>query len=135
MSSDLGDQCRVVILRPSRPIAADPLPADALMADWLDSLYRSLFSHMPARRRRWLHRKFRLSGEVMSWLDARNRTLEERTAFAELLLRLDADPVSGTTPVLRPGAPPGMRWIPFGAHKAIFVLDPSSNQIHIVTCV
>lgn len=104
------------------------------MHDWLEQLRGLISGSAIARPRKWLHRRFRLSGEVVAWLDAPGRTVDDRCAFAELLLRLDADPITCSVAVLRPDAPRGMRWAPFGSHKAIFTLDSSGNSIRVVLC-
>jgi len=99
------------------------------MADWLDSLDRWL--NPP--RRRILHRQFVMADPVVAWIASPLRTPEELLAFADLLLRLDANPVLISAPILRPGAPPGMRWVALGQVRVIFVFDPSRASIHIVT--
>ncbi len=93
------------------------------MWEWLDELGEWLGTRAAAKERRWLHRHFRLSGPVVEWLGSPARSNEQRLAFTELLLRLDADPVGNSVAILRPGSPPGMRWAPFDNHRAIFVLD------------
>ncbi len=106
------------------------------MSQWLDRLWDSLFAERPEPRRRLLRRRCTISGEVRSWLEAPDRTAEERWAFAELLLRLDADPVGDQTrPLLGPGRPPGLRWAPFAGRSAIYLWDPAENRIKIARCI
>ncbi len=104
------------------------------MWDWLDQLHDRL-SRAPESKRRWLHRAVRLSGPVVGWLHDPARTESQRLAFAELLLQLDADPIGNSSPILQPNALPGMRWAPFDAHKAIFVLDLATGEIRVALCV
>lgn len=99
------------------------------MADWLESLDRWL--NPP--RRRILHRRFVIADPAKAWGAAPERTREELLAFADLLLRLDANPVLISAPILKPGAPPGMRWVALAHVRVIFVFDPSQASIHIVT--
>ena len=105
------------------------------MWEWLDELGEWLGPRAGAKERRWLHRKFQLSSPVVEWLGAPERSSEQRLAFAEMLLRLDADPVGNSVAILRPGAPPGMRWAPFDNHRAIFVLDIGRDRVRIALCV
>lgn len=106
------------------------------MSQWLDRLWESLFAERPRSRRRALRRRFSISGPAAAWLSEESRTEAERWAFAELLLRLDADPVGeATSPLLGPGRPPGLRWASFGSRTAIYLWDPSENRIRIVKCV
>lgn len=104
------------------------------MWDWLDQLH-DRFSGAPPSKRRWLHRGFRISGPAAAWLNAPARSESQRLAFAELLLCLDADPIGNSSPILQPNALPGMRWAPFDAHKAIFVLDLATGEIRVALCV
>lgn len=99
------------------------------MADWLDALDRWL--NPP--RRRILHRPFVMAEPARAWIESPLRTPEELMAFADLLLRLDANPVLISAPILKPGAPPGMRWVTLAQVRVIFVFDPSKASIHIVT--
>ena len=101
------------------------------MLDWLEHF----FGGGPEPERVWLHRKFHLSSEVRAWLIDASRTHAQRCEFAELLLKLDANPLWHSTPVLRDGAPPGMRWAAFGEFRAIFVWNPAENSVRIVLCV
>lgn len=74
-----------------------------------------------------------MADPVVAWIASPLRTPEELLAFADLLLRLDANPVLISAPILRPGAPPGMRWVALGQVRVIFVFDPSRASIQIVT--
>jgi hypothetical protein len=53
--------------------------------------------------------------------------------FAQMLLRLDADPFRTSSPLL-PSDPPGLRWSAFGDRKAIFRFDPARNEILVLAC-
>lgn len=57
----------------------------------------------------------------------------DREAFAELLLKLDGNPVKHSALVNRTPPVPGLRWAPFAGHKAIFVFDPAHDLIRILT--
>lgn len=105
------------------------------MWEWLDELWMRINGNAGRTKRRLLHRKFHLSGAVAEWLQSPERTHVQRLAFAELLLKLESDPSAHSVPILQKDAPPGMRWAPFGAHKAIFIWSPAENQIRVLTCV
>jgi hypothetical protein len=103
------------------------------MESWFDDLWEAIFGRKP-KARSVFSRRIQLSGAVFQWLRDPARTLPERAAFAELLLRLDADPVLHSLPILRANVPPGLRWSTFGRFKAIFQLDASQNRIRVLTC-
>ena len=104
------------------------------MQDWLDRLRTAIWGESAPRRRKWLHRRFTLSSSVCEWLASPVRLHEERSGLAVLLLLLDANPIGNSMAVLREDAPRGLRWAPFGQHKAFFIWDPSKDWIRIVLC-
>ncbi len=86
-----------------------------------------------AHRRPLFARHVRLSGEVRTWFAARSHV--EQCTFAELLLKLDANPVAdGTHPVLGVHARPGMRWTVFGDFRAIYTWNLVENRITVILC-
>jgi hypothetical protein len=106
------------------------------MSQWFERLWDSLFAEKPQPRKRVLHRRCTIAGPVVAWLEDAGRTDAERWAFAELLLRLDADPVNeDTRPVLGPGRPPGLRWAPFADRAAVYLWDPAEDRIKVLKCV
>src|SRR5690606_14542089 len=88
--------------------------------DWLTGRTGSGRRGSGAGRRRVLRRQVRVSEAAVGFVHGPACSDEDRMAFAELLLRLDADPFEHSRPVL-PARPPGLRWAAFGAHKALFV--------------
>jgi hypothetical protein len=104
------------------------------MHDWLEQLRDLISGPGSPRARKWLHRRIHLADEVVMWFRAPDRTQDDRTAFAELLLRLDSDPVSNSSPILRPGGPKGVRWAAFGNHRAVFILDAANDRISVLRC-
>lgn len=104
------------------------------MWDWLDQVWDALSPSKGASPRPTLHRRFRLSGQVVAWLRDPERSELDHLGFAELLLRLDSDPTRDTFPVLRPGSPLGMRWTEFAGRRAIFVIDIAENRISMLSC-
>lgn len=104
------------------------------MHDWLEQLRDLLSGSGSPRARKWFHRRIHLADEVVMWCRAPDRTPDDRAAFAELLLRLDSDPVSNSSPVLRPSGPKGVRWAAFGDHRAVFILDAANDRISILRC-
>ena len=112
------------------------------MAAWIDDLLAWLGARSGEEPRRVFTRRVVISGPAQAWLDARPGA--ERLGFAELLMRLDADPVAHSEPVLTPGVPPGMRFAGFGegvggvgggGHRVLLVWDPARDMIHIVMFV
>jgi hypothetical protein len=78
----------------------------------------------------------RLSGPATAWLRDPGRTEPERWAFADLLLRLDSDPLTHSAPILTPGTPPGLRWATLesaGGRKVIIKFDPIENRVTVVS--
>lgn len=104
------------------------------MPEWIDALWQAVFGGGSERPRRVFRRRLSLSGPVVAWLRDERRTEGERWAFAELLLRLDADPLRHSTAILRPGVPAGLRWAAFGERRAILIFDPSEDRIRVLTC-
>ena len=104
------------------------------MPEWLDALWGAIFGEDRARPRRVFRRRISLSGPVVAWLRDPRRTEHDRWAFAELLLRLDADPLRHSTAILWPGVPAGLRWAAFEGHRAILVFDLSEDRIRVLTC-
>ena len=96
-------------------------------------LWEWLFGAAHVRRRGPFVRRVRVSGEVREFLFGSACTGEDRMAFAELLLRLDGNPLEHSRAVLPP-EPPGLRWAPFGGHKAILVFDPAHDLISVLIC-
>ncbi|HZW11322.1 MAG TPA: hypothetical protein VFF69_15570 [Phycisphaerales bacterium] len=106
------------------------------MSQWLERLWDSLFADRPQARKRVLRRRCSIAAPVLAWLDETDRTAGERWAFAELLLKLDADPVNEETrPLLGAGRPPGLRWAPFAGRAAIYLWDPGEDRIRVLKCV
>ncbi len=105
------------------------------MWQWLDELWKRIDGSGAPEKRRLLHRGFHLSRQVVMWLQRPECTDVQRLAFAELILKLDSDPPSHSFPILQSNAPPGMRWAPFDAHKAILIWDTTKDEIHFLTCV
>jgi hypothetical protein len=66
----------------------------------------------------------------------RGCTTEEVRQFAELLLRLDANPVRDSDPILsRDGSlEPGIRWARFGGHRLVLQWNPVENQLRLGYC-
>jgi hypothetical protein len=96
-------------------------------------LWEWLFGTARAQKRPVFVRRVRVSGEVREFLFGSACTDEDRMAFAELLLRLDGDPFEHSRAVLPP-VPPGLRWAPFGGHRAILVFDPAHDLISVLIC-
>lgn len=103
--------------------------------DWLAEMWDFLFGTEDPPRRRVLHRAFTISGSVRRWVREPDRQEDELLAFAELILKLDADPVSCSEALFGPDIPAGLRWAPFHSYKALFVLDLGRNSIKVLTCV
>lgn len=87
------------------------------------------------QERKWLHRRFRLSGPVVDWLRDDQRKASERCALAEVILRLDANPVNDSEPLFGPEVPVGMRWTSGQGIKTIFVWDPGQDLVSIVMVI
>jgi hypothetical protein len=87
-----------------------------------------------AQRKRLFTRDIRISDAVRRFINEEARTRPEKEAFAELLLRLDADPTRHSHAILDPPIP-GMRWALMGEFKVILRFDIPSNRIDIATVV
>ena len=59
--------------------------------------------------------------------------LKERSAFDDLLRRLDADPLSHSVP-LAGRVPPGQRLSYFGSHALLIIFDPMHEPTGKVWC-
>jgi hypothetical protein len=106
------------------------------MSQWFERLWDSLCGERPRAGKRVLRRRCTISRPALAWLNESGCSESDRWAFAELLLRLDADPVGeGTRPLLGPGRPPGLRWAAFAGRGAIYQWDPAENRIRIIKCV
>lgn len=109
------------------------------MAAWIDDLLAWLGARSGEEPRRVFTRRIVFSGQARAWIDTRPGP--ERLELAELLIRLDADPVAHSEPVLTPGMPPGMRFAGFGegvgggGHRVLLVWDPARDMIHIAMFV
>lgn len=85
--------------------------------------------------RRLFHRSFQVSSHVRRFLGGADEPT--RLAFAELLLRLDADPLTHSDAVLHPpeATRQGLRWATFGvAHRAYLTFDPAHDRLCIISC-
>ncbi len=105
------------------------------------SLLTSLLAHVfpgAARRKgkgkRLFTRDIRISDSVRSFINDDARTRQEKELFAELLLRLDADPTRHSHAILDPPIP-GMRWALMGNHRVILRFDIPCNRIDIATVI
>lgn len=104
------------------------------MRDWFDELWESLVGRRPRARRPLLHRRISLSGQTLAWLRSPARSEQDRLDFAHLLLQLDADPIGCSHALLGADLPPGLRWVGFGDHVALFTVDAGNNRIRVLTC-
>ncbi len=105
------------------------------MPDWLEQFLDSVFSGAERRRPRLFHRRIRISGEVRAWLDHPDRTSIERLGFAEMVLRLDRNPVGDEThPILVPGRPLGVRCADSGVVRVVYEWNPAENRLRIARC-
>ena len=102
-----------------------------VMRAWFEELISRL-SPGSTRAAPILHRKFRLSGEVLQWLGHPDRTDALRLSFVELLMKLDSNPVEYSLAVHRTGAPPGMRRASFEMHRVYFVWLPAEDRVSII---
>lgn len=89
------------------------------------------------RRRRLFVREILISGDVRRYVRGSSCTEQDRLAFAELLLRLDGNPLA-SEPLLPADPthpyPPGMRWAQFGPHRVIFQFDPGHDRLRMIVC-
>ena len=103
-----------------------------LVVSWL---FEAKPSGSASGRRRLFHRSFGVSSHVRRFLGEADEST--RLAFAELLLRLDADPLSHSDAVLHPpeATKQGLRWAAFGvAHRAYLTFDPAHDRIRMISC-
>jgi hypothetical protein len=105
------------------------------MPDWLDQFLKSVFADARRTPPRFLHRRIRIAGEVRAWLEHPDRTQVERLGFAELLFRVDRNPVGEEThPILGPGRPPGVRCADSGVVRMMYEWNPAENRLRIAKC-
>ena len=100
-----------------------PTPALASLRAWLFGTGRP--------RRRLFSRNIRLSGPVAETL--RTFPPADLAAFAQLLLLLDADPISNSNRLAVDPPIPGLRWAPCRGYTAVFVFDPATNSIRVAS--
>jgi hypothetical protein len=101
---------------------------------WLDEL-QSWLTRFDESKRPVFRRNIRLSGPVVAWLRSPGVSPAQVEAFAELLLKLDANPFcEGSHAILREDAP-GLRWAKFDGHAAIYQVDGAKDQVRIAKCV
>lgn len=101
---------------------------------WLDEL-QSWLTRFDESKRPVFRRNIRLSGAVVAWLHSPSVTPAQVEAFAELLLKLDANPFcEGTEAIIRHEMP-GLRWAKFDGHAAIYQVDAAKDQVRIAKCV
>lgn len=87
-------------------------------------------AHAHARLR--LTRSWHFPMSVIAYLD--ECTAADARAFDELVLRLDADPISHTRPTLDP-AEPGFRCAWFGEHVLVLRFDPLAEPRGKIWCL
>jgi hypothetical protein len=102
------------------------------MPNWFEELWRSLVGPKVRPDVSLFSRHVRLSARVIEWLRSPARTSQELSDFAQLLLRLDSDPIGWSEAVLGPGALPGLRWAPCGDYSVMFIVDPGNNRLSVV---
>lgn|GEM_PF-3379238 len=102
--------------------------------EWFKSLIEVLEWHAEPKQvqRRPLHRRFHFSSDVLAYV--RSCDEAEKIAFADLVLRLDANPVRDSVPLLTSIGPPGMRWARFADHIALFQWDPAADAVRFALC-
>jgi hypothetical protein len=83
-------------------------------------------------RRRLLHRQLHVSGEVLAYV--RGCSQKDMAAFADLVLRLDANPIQNSEAILTSIGPPGLRWARFSDHLVTFQWDPVADAIRLAFC-
>ncbi len=71
----------------------------------------------------------------MAWLRTPGVTSAQVEAFAELLLRLDANPFCEGSEAITRHDMPGLRWAKFDGHAAIYQVDAAKDQVRIAKCV
>lgn len=84
-----------------------------------------------AKPRRLFTRKVEIAEPVLSLLRT-DFTDEDRMEFAQLLLKLDANPIKHSDRLVVDPPIPGLRWASFADHKLILVFDPSRNRIRVL---
>lgn len=80
-------------------------------------------------RKRLFVRTIVLSGPVRTFLEHCRH--EDAFAFADLLLRLDADPFKHSENLS--GLAPGMRWAGIPGYTVVFTFDPAKDLIRIAS--
>jgi hypothetical protein len=85
-----------------------------------------------ARPRRILTRRFEVADAVLTFLWSDEFSDEDRMAFADLVLKLDANPVKHSDRLATKPPRPGLRWAGFRDHKLVLVFDPSRNLIRVL---
>ena len=83
------------------------------------------------RKRRLFHRDVQVADAARNYFCDLERTRSEQEGFAELLLKLDADPIAHTWPIFNPPVP-GLRWAALGEKKVIVHFDPSHDRVRVV---
>jgi len=116
----------LVVGKKTKTTSVAPIPS--LLSDFL----RWVFGAAPSRHSRLFVRDIRVSQEIRAFINHDSRTRAQKEAFAELLLRLDADPVSHSWPILNPPVP-GLRWATFLNFKVILLFDPSHDRVSVAT--
>lgn len=105
------------------------------MPDWLDQFLEAVFAGTTRKPPRYFHRRIRIAGAVRTWLDHPDRSRSERLGFAELLLRVDRNPVGEETrPILGPGRPLGVRCADSGVVRMVYEWNPVENRLRIAKC-
>jgi len=103
--------------------------------EWIDRFLDSVFPGPTRARPRLFHRRICIAGAVRAWLDHPDRTRNERLAFAEMVLRLDRNPVGdGTHPILGSDRPPGVRCVDSGVVRVVYEWNPVENRVRIAMC-
>lgn len=115
-------------------VARKSAPSRSLPAVTTSSLVNLfMWWNAPAKRRKrkLFSRDVQVSAPVREYFCSEERSRAEQEAFADLLLKLDADPVSHTSAILDPPIP-GMRWAKLGRRKVIVHFDPSHDRVKVV---
>lgn len=100
------------------------------MYGWLDEFTQWICG---SKRRPPFRRHIELGEDARGWFTDGQRTLDDRETFAELLLKLDADPVSCSSPVLDDPPVAGLRYAVFETIRVVFIFDPGRNRLRIAT--
>jgi hypothetical protein len=87
----------------------------------------------PRRRPRLFVRRIRISDAALSYVQGPDCDQVARWAFAELLLRLDSNPIEHSDRLATAPAVPGLRWPKFAGRTVILQFVLAEDLIRIVS--